>query len=149
MRTMTERIVVGVDGSRTGAAALCWAIAEAETHHAAVVVLHTYSVPVMGDYDGMGVHPVLIDEDVLRDAAESVVKEAVASLGEHRGLAITTKVALGPAGPAIVDEANPADLVVVGARGMGTVKGLFLGSVSQYVSHRAPCPVVIVPSPTH
>ncbi len=144
---MTERIVVGVDGSSTGEAALHWAAAEAVQRHADVVVLHTYSVPVMGDYSGLGVHPVLLDEDVLRDAARTVAKEAVASLGEHPGLEITAKVALGPAGPAIVDEATGASLVVVGARGLGTVKGLFLGSVSQYVAHHAHCPVVIVPTP--
>lgn len=37
-----------------------------------------------------------------------------------------------------------ADLVVVGARGLGAVKGFFLGSVSLAVARHAPCPVLVV-----
>jgi nucleotide-binding universal stress UspA family protein len=37
-----------------------------------------------------------------------------------------------------------ADLVVVGARGLGAVKGFLLGSVSSAIAHRAPCSVLVV-----
>lgn len=36
------------------------------------------------------------------------------------------------------------DLIAVGSRGLGTVKGLFMGSVSSKVAHMATCPVLIV-----
>ena len=37
-----------------------------------------------------------------------------------------------------------ADLVVIGSRGLGLVKGVLLGSVSQYVVEHAPCPALVV-----
>ena len=48
---------------------------------------------------------------------------------------------------ALLDIARGAELLVVGTRGHGGFAGLLLGSVSQQVSHHAPCPVVIVPGP--
>lgn len=40
--------------------------------------------------------------------------------------------------------AEEADLVVFGSRGLGVVKGLLLGSVSQQLSRLSPCPCLIV-----
>jgi nucleotide-binding universal stress UspA family protein len=37
-----------------------------------------------------------------------------------------------------------SDLIVMGSRGMGSVKGMVFGSVSTKVSHYAPCPVMVV-----
>jgi nucleotide-binding universal stress UspA family protein len=48
---------------------------------------------------------------------------------------------------ALLESAGNSDLLVVGTRGHGGFTGLLLGSVSQQVSHHAPCPVVIVPNP--
>ena len=36
------------------------------------------------------------------------------------------------------------DVVIVGSHGAGQAKGLLFGSVSQYVVHQAPCPVLVV-----
>lgn len=43
-----------------------------------------------------------------------------------------------------VAEARKPDLLVVGARGLGTWQGIFLGSVSMAVTQRAECPVLVV-----
>ncbi|KAI9355338.1 hypothetical protein DFJ73DRAFT_759010 [Zopfochytrium polystomum] len=42
-----------------------------------------------------------------------------------------------------VEELRP-DLLVVGSRGMGTVKRLFLGSVSDHLMHHVSCPVTVI-----
>ncbi len=41
-------------------------------------------------------------------------------------------------------EKHPADLLVVGSRGLSTAQRLLLGSVSSALVHRAPCPVLVV-----
>jgi nucleotide-binding universal stress UspA family protein len=47
-------------------------------------------------------------------------------------------------GAALVDASTTAGLLVVGARGLGRVRGLLVGSVSSYVTPRSHCPVVVV-----
>jgi len=37
------------------------------------------------------------------------------------------------------------ETIVIGTRGLGTIKRLLLGSVSTYVVQHAPCPVLVVP----
>ncbi|BCY09429.1 hypothetical protein L3i22_045170 [Actinoplanes sp. L3-i22] len=58
-----------------------------------------------------------------------------------------------PAGPpvdvkqavtALLDEVVAAQLIVVGSRGRGPVRGLLLGSVSQHLLRRAACTVAVV-----
>ncbi|XP_065868536.1 universal stress protein A-like protein [Euphorbia lathyris] len=44
-------------------------------------------------------------------------------------------------------EQRPIDLLVVGSRDLGTIKRAFLGSVSDYCSHYAKCPTLIVKQP--
>ena len=53
-------------------------------------------------------------------------------------------------GEAIVDLAKKenAHMVVMGTRGMGTVRRTLMGSVSDFVVHHAHCPVVICRQPT-
>ena len=41
-------------------------------------------------------------------------------------------------------ESNNIDLIIMGSRGLGVVKGVLLGSVSQYVVEQAKCPVMVV-----
>ena len=44
-------------------------------------------------------------------------------------------------------EDEKANLIVMGSRGMGTLRRTFLGSVSDYCVHHAHIPVVVVPPP--
>lgn len=58
---------------------------------------------------------------------------------------------LGKPGHVICETARlwQADLIVVGRRGLAGVSELLLGSVSNYVTHYAPCSVLVVQQPTH
>ena len=46
-----------------------------------------------------------------------------------------------------LDQARDADLLVLGARGLGSFRGLLLGSVSQQCASHATCPTVVVRPP--
>lgn len=56
------------------------------------------------------------------------------------------RVAVGEAGEQIVQAAEEenTDIIVMGTRGLGTLKGMLLGSVSNYVLKHAPCNVMLV-----
>ena len=79
------------------------------------------------------------------DRAQGVVEEARTALAP-RGFAIETDVAMGDPRVEIVRQAEEwrADLVVLGARGLGKVKRFLLGSVSDAVARHARCPVLVV-----
>ena len=137
----TQRIVVGVDGSECSQQALEWALDEATLRGAQVDVVCAWAPPVMA-YAAV---PVVMpyDPTELEGAARTTVDTMVAETG-RRDVNVEKIVALGSAASTLLDVAKGADLLVVGSRGRGGFSGLLLGSVSQAVSHHAPCPVVIV-----
>jgi nucleotide-binding universal stress UspA family protein len=82
------------------------------------------------------------------DRAQGVVEDTRAALAA-RGFAIETDVPMGDPRAEIVRQAEEwgADLVVLGARGLGKVKRFLLGSVSDGVARHAHCPVLVVKGP--
>lgn len=140
------RIVVGVDGSPNGTAALRWAIEQATATGAALEVVHAWHPPYVGG-EPYVFSPVPWD-DCLR-AAEVTLDRAV-DLVDLSGLADPPERILvdGSAAHAVVEVSGGASMVVVGARGTGGFAGLLLGSVSDQVARHAHCPVVVVPSGT-
>ncbi len=139
-------LVVGVDGSPHSVLALDWAAADAALRGAPLVVLQAYSPDhpaVRSAGPGEPVPPQ--PSSVLRRVAEESCAEAVDRVrGAHPTLVVTGRTVAADPGDAVVGASTDADLVVVGARGVSTVRGLLMGSVSSYVTHRAHCPVVVV-----
>ncbi len=66
-----------------------------------------------------------------------------------RGLEASWIIMRGQPADAIVDVARRegVDLIVMGSRGLGALEGALLGSVSEAVADRAPCPVLIARTP--
>ena len=135
---MTGVVVVGVDGSDGGRRALQWAAEEARLRGARLRVVHVWSYL---NQAGEAFDPAYGEDDARR-----FLDESVAGLGDGASGLDVERVAVNDL-PArgLLDSAADADLLVVGARGMGGFRGLLLGSVSQQVAQHAPCPVVIVP----
>jgi nucleotide-binding universal stress UspA family protein len=139
------RIVVGVDGSDCSTEALRWALGEARLRGASLRVVYAWKLPV---FVPNGFAPVPIpDPDELRETARRRLDEIVAEvMGKATDLEIERKAVEGSAAQVLVEEAEGANLLVVGSRGHGGFTGLLLGSVSQQCAAHATCPVVVVRS---
>lgn len=140
------RIVVGVDGSPDGAAALGWALAEADRRGVPLTAVHGWR-----DHDAatFGTQSPVWDATADRiDAGEQLV---CGVLDEQAGRHPSVKVLVEsvPVHPArlLADASRHASLVVLGARGRGGTDVPRMGSVAQSVLHHAGCPVVVVPRP--
>jgi len=80
-----------------------------------------------------------------KKAGETVIGKAMAGLRDS-GVTVHIEPAEGHPAEAIINVARvrSCDLIVIGSRGQGKFQELFLGSVSDKVVRRAPCPVLIV-----
>jgi nucleotide-binding universal stress UspA family protein len=78
------------------------------------------------------------------DARAALATFATSALGEDRAATVDQRAVCDLPAQALLDAAADAELLVVGARGMGGFKGLLLGSVSQHCLHHATVPVAIV-----
>ena len=142
---MTHEVVVGFDGSETAAAAVAWAAAEASARRARLRLLHAFLPPVGGVGLGYGTLLPAGAIDTLRDSAqEHLAAEAAKVAAEHPGLDVASTVLVGNPASALLEEAETADLVVVGSRGLGGFRGLLVGSTGTQVAAHAECPVVVV-----
>jgi nucleotide-binding universal stress UspA family protein len=140
------RVVVGIDGSPAAQAALEWAVQEAAVRGATLEVVHAWRTPYVGG-DPFGA-TIVIDPKAFEDGARAVMAKAMASVDvSSLDQPVVTSIAHDGAAAAILTAGEQADLVVMGARGVGGFAGLLLGSASSQVVHHARCPVVIVPSP--
>lgn len=89
---------------------------------------------------------IFVEEDILRDVGDLVLQNA-RQRAESKGVKeIATVVLDGPAAEKIIGaaEAEKADMIVMGSRGLGHVAGLLMGSVSHKVNHLASCTCITV-----
>jgi len=137
------RIVVGVDDSPGGRAALAWAMREAELRQAELEVVHAWSLPMAEGWN----REWPVDEAWFRNQTTKLLERLVAEYTAAHGAAVRPiLVPLDCDVPAngLLEQSRGADLLVVGSRGRGGFTGLLLGSVSTQVVHHASCPVVVV-----
>lgn len=82
------------------------------------------------------------------EAGEHLMGAGMALL-DAQGIGYTTEVVLGEPASVLVDLAEQldADLVIIGARGMGAIESVLVGSVSKAVISRCSKPVLVVKMP--
>ena len=138
-------VLVGVDGSSTSDAAIGFAFEAASARSVSLVALHTWS-DMMFDPSLAG---VVADWDVVERAERRALSEQVGGWAEKfPDTSVELLVRRDQPAHSLLAEAARAQLVVVGCRGHGQFVGMVLGSVSNALMHRAPCPVAMVRTQT-
>lgn len=136
-----SRIVVGIDASAGSLKALRWALEEAGLRGADLELVHSFPTPELVTLPAIVTLP---SDEELRKAAEAVLEDALVEVGGSGGVPVILTVRSGPAAGVLTEVAQGADLLVVGARGLGGFRGLLLGSVTHAVVAHSPCPVVVI-----
>jgi nucleotide-binding universal stress UspA family protein len=137
-------IVVGVDGSVGSRAAVGWAIDEAIRRGAPLELVHSWRAMYRSPHDAASDSEA---EMVARDHGAWLLATASGSVSSAEPkLAVTTRLVKGRPSACLLEAAADAQLLVVGARGIGGYSGLSLGSVSLHVVSHSPSSVVVVRS---
>jgi len=137
---MTYQVVVGVDGSAHGDAALRWALAEAEAHHGQVTAVFAWQQPFVSI-------PGAFDREELEQAAKDFLVQKVSEVAPSPRVPLLPLVAEGDPAEALVVAAKDAELLVVGTRGRSSFLGSVLGAVSLRCASGAACPVTLIKLP--
>lgn len=142
-----ERVLVAVDGSEHSTRAVEFGIALAGGYRAKLDLLHVVSMTALVPFGLGGVDNYEYGrlEDTMRAEGDQYLVEAK-KMADAADVEATTSIELGDPASHVVRHAfnTHADLICIGRRGLGNVKGLLLGSVSHKVAHIAEQTVVTV-----
>lgn len=145
------KVLVAYDGSSTSRYALEHSLPMLQAQQAELLLLTVVpEMELMVLPPGGEMHPPWSTgaaqdlEQQLQETGPRILEEA-AQMVETVGLRYKTQAMFGSPRLSIchVAESEKIDLIVMGSRGLGPVKRLLLGSVSDYVVHHAHCSVFI------
>jgi nucleotide-binding universal stress UspA family protein len=140
---------VPLDGSDQSKLALEKAIQIAKKLHGKITLIHVFSVSTFA------ITPVQAHKyeefmsssyvQAMREYAESILSDGKKK-AEAEGVQVETLMVDGHVVEEILKAARDGDfsLIVIGSRGLSTIKELLMGSVSDGVTKHAPCPVLVV-----
>ena len=159
---MYKKILVALDMSEMSEEVFAQALAVAQQSEASLLLLHVLSpeednspLPIPPDLTDL--YPAVGNDLTLeawREQWEQFEQEGLEMLRSHTeeaasvGVKAELKQISGPPAKNICQLAQDwqADLIAIGRRGRSGFREIFLGSVSNYVLHHAPCSVLIVQS---
>lgn len=125
-----QPVVVGADGSQACDPAVGFAFEEAAVHGTSVL-----AVCALADSAGVLGNARLIAADCENQLERWHNK--------YPDVIVRRQVSEGTARTALLTAARDAQLLVVGSRGRGGLRGMVLGSVTHALLHHAPCPVAV------
>lgn len=150
---MIQSILVAVDGSQAAGRALDLAGEVAAAVGAAVTLLHVQArpgretVPEELAIFARTEHVELTEAQARREIGEELLRRAESRARAAGVASVASALEIGDPAGVIAEHAkvNGAHLIVMGRRGLGTIGGLLLGSVSHKVTQLAPCACMTVP----
>jgi nucleotide-binding universal stress UspA family protein len=139
-----RNILAAIDGSPDAEQALTQAVDLAASEHARLTLFSAVNMPPPVAYSGVAGD---VASELIKDAeadTERILRAALQRVPDD--VSVTTIISSEPARPALLRqlEQGDHDLLVMGSRGRGAVRSVLLGSVSHYVLHHSPVPVLIV-----
>ncbi|WIY00775.1 universal stress protein [Amycolatopsis mongoliensis] len=136
-------VVVGVDESPAGAAAIPFAFQAAATRGVPLLAVHTWmdqAIAIAWESS------LATNWGQVRDEQLRLLEERLTPFrGRYPDVPVQLEIATDGPARTLLGHAHTAQLVVVGSRGRGGFRGLLLGSTSQALIHHATCPVAVVP----
>jgi len=141
-----KKILVPLDGSEHSNHALDKAIQIAKKFDGKITLIHVYPkypIIVAQGYAYLEIIPQLIE--AVRKAGTKILVDGQRKV-KATNLKVTTLLKEGHAVNEILKTCKKEnfDLIVMGARGISTIKEIFLGSVSHGVAIHSECPVLII-----
>jgi nucleotide-binding universal stress UspA family protein len=134
-------VVVGIDGSPQSTRALELGLAEARRTGGTLIALHALRLPPGAGAAAPNPGVNLADH---REMAEKTLDDVLGDVeARNPDVKIERRVEPGPPARKLLEAAEDAAALVVGARGLGGFTGLIVGSVSQQVMRHAHCPVLV------
>jgi len=140
IRKNIKKILVPLDGSKNSLRGLDEAIYLARQCQATITGL--YVIPISKPITDSQIS--YLEKYLLKNATRFMSKAKTHSA--QNGILFDNDIIYGQEGPKIINYANNKlyDIIVIGSRGMGSIKEIFFGSTSNYVLHKSKIPVLIV-----
>lgn len=139
------KIVAAYDGSKASNKALDKAIDLVKlTPGASLTVLHVFDYPRFYVAEGYAPVPASVNKDFY-ELAEKTVEEAKSRL-EEAGVTAAVEMLQGSPADVLLKyvKNHDNDVIVIGSRGLGTIREFVLGSVSHNVVQNAKIPVLVI-----
>jgi nucleotide-binding universal stress UspA family protein len=146
---MIKKVLIAVDGSKHSMRCVEMGAEIARGVGAEVLLYHVvkpYRLPEGLKKYAKAEHMDTFDSDLLRKGAQYLLAGAMDSARKAGLRDVKIETEEGPISRSIVKRAKSwkADMIILGARGMGDIEGMLRGGVSHRVETLANCPVLIV-----
>jgi nucleotide-binding universal stress UspA family protein len=140
----SDRVIVGVDGSKPSHEALRWAGFMADATGSTLQAIMVWQ-PISGYVAGTAGWAAFPPDWDPAEEARRVLTDTVADVfGSTPPAGMIMTVQEGGAAHALIELSSGARMLVVGSRGHGGFAGLLLGSVSAACAEHASSPVLVI-----